>query len=109
MDDQEWWVDAVKGAKTLSDIECVFRNLWPGLFPKPFRKTLFDFPDVVIHTGETAVKKHPLYGATKFRWEKRFVHTFDCLTQSEARYLLKTENADRIRNKIAEAEQERDR
>lgn len=42
-------------------------------------------------------------------WEKRFVHTFDCLTQSEARYLLKTENADRIRNKIAEAEQEGNR
>jgi len=42
-------------------------------------------------------------------WEKRFLHTFDCLTQSEARYLLKTENADRVRNKIAEAEQEGNR
>jgi len=38
-------------------------------------------------------------------WEKRFGHAFDSLTQSEARYLLKTENADRIRNKIIEAEQ----
>lgn len=271
MDDQEWWVKAVKGAKTLSDIEFVFRSLWPGLFPKPFRKPLFDFPDVVIHAGETAVKKHPLYGAAKLGdeeaaselindtfnpeviealrtllhgrsptlisahamegegvnaipealaekiaeklefkvdsgiiqtntvghtgadgfgrlarqplfdgdviagqeylivddfigmggtianlkgyielnggvvigattltgkpysakiapdrnilqelrdkhgkeledWrENRFVHTFDCLTQSEARYLLKTENADRVRNKIAEAEQEGNR
>jgi hypothetical protein len=43
----------------------VFRSLWPGLFPKPFRKPLFDFPDVVIHAGETAVKKHPLYVAAK--------------------------------------------
>ena len=39
-------------------------------------------------------------------WKERFAHTFDCLTQSEARYILKTENADRVRNKIAEAEQE---
>jgi len=38
-------------------------------------------------------------------WQERFGHTFDSLTQSEARYLLKTENADRIRNKIATAEQ----
>jgi hypoxanthine phosphoribosyltransferase len=271
MDDQEWWVNAVKDAKTLSDIEFVFRSLWPGLFPKPFRKPLFDFPDVVIHAGETAVKKHPLYEAAKTGdaeaasdlindtfnpdaiealkallhgkkpilisahamegegvnaipetfaeklaeklglevesgivqtnivghtgsdgfgrlarqplfdgdvmegkeylivddfigmggtianlkgyielkggivigataltgkpystkiapdrnllqelrdkhgkeledwWKERFAHTFDCLTQSEARYILKTENADRVRNKIAEAEQEGNR
>lgn len=271
MDDQEWWVNAVKDAKTLSDIEFVFRSLWPGLFPKPFRKPLFDFPDVVIHAGETAVKKHPLYEAAKTGdaeaasdlindtfnpdaiealkallhgkkpilisahamegegvnaipetfaeklaeklglevesgivqtnivghtgsdgfgrlarqplfdgdvmegkeylivddfigmggtianlkgyielkggivigataltgkpysakiapdrnllqelrdkhgkeledwWKEKFAHTFDCLTQSEARYILKTENADRVRNKIAEAEQEGNR
>lgn len=42
-------------------------------------------------------------------WKERFSHTFDCLTQSEARYILKTENADRVRNKIAEAEQEGNR
>jgi hypothetical protein len=42
-------------------------------------------------------------------WKERFVHTFDCLTQSEARYLLKTENTERVRNKIAEAEQEGNR
>lgn len=41
-------------------------------------------------------------------WQKRFGHTFDSLTQSEARYLLKTEDADRIRNRIAETEQEGD-
>lgn len=271
MDDQEWWVNAVKGAKTLSDIEFVFRSLWPGLFPKPFRNPLFDFPDVVIHADEKAVKKHPLYEAAKTGdaeaasdlihdtfnpdaiealrtllngrkpilisahamegegvnaipetfaeklaeklglevgsgivqtnivghtgsdgfgrlarqplfdgdvtegkeylivddfigmggtianlkgyielkggvvigataltgkpysakiapdrnllqemrdkhgkeledwWKERFSHTFDCLTQSEARYILRTENADRVRNKIAEAEQEGNR
>ena len=42
-------------------------------------------------------------------WQEKFGHAFDCLTQSEARYLLKTENADRVRSKIAEAEQEGNR
>jgi len=108
MDDQEWWVNAVKDAKTLSDIEFVFRSLWPGLFPKPFRKPLFDFPDVVIHRA-TALTGKPY--STKIApdrnllqelrdkhgkeledwWKERFAHTFDCLTQSEARYILKTE------------------
>lgn len=37
-------------------------------------------------------------------WKDRFGHTFDCLTQSEARYLERTANADTIRNRIAEAE-----
>ncbi len=271
MDDQTWWLKAVKSAKTLSDIELVFRRLWPGAFPKPSRRPLLDFPDVVIHAGETAVKKHPLYEAAKTGdaeaaadlindtfnpdaiealrvlldgrkpilisahamegggvnaipetfaeklaeklgldvesgivqtnivghtgsdgfgrlarqpqfdgavkegkeyfivddfvgmggtianlkghieskggivlgataltgkpysakmapdrnllqelrdkhgkeledwWKERFAHSFDCLTQSEARYILKTENADRVRSKIAEAEQEGDR
>ncbi len=65
MDEKEWWVKAVQEAKSLSDIEIVFRRLWPGLFPKPFRKPLFDFPDVIIHTTETSVKKHPFYTAAK--------------------------------------------
>ena len=38
-------------------------------------------------------------------WQENFGHSFDCLTQSEARYLACTENADTIRNRIAEAEQ----
>lgn len=41
-------------------------------------------------------------------WQERFGHVFDSLTQSEARYLACTENADTIRNRIAEAEQARD-
>jgi len=65
MNDQKWWVKAIKDAKTLSDVELVFRSLWPRLFPKPFRKPLFDFPDIVIHASETSVKKHPLYAAAK--------------------------------------------
>ncbi|MGD9973184.1 MAG: phosphoribosyltransferase [Desulfatirhabdiaceae bacterium] len=38
-------------------------------------------------------------------WQERFGHAFDSLTQSEARYLLKTGSADRIREKIVAAEQ----
>lgn len=38
-------------------------------------------------------------------WQDRFGHAFDCLTQSEARYLERTENADIIRDRIAAQEQ----
>ena len=37
-------------------------------------------------------------------WQGRFGHSFDCLTQSEARYLERTEDADIIRSRIAAAE-----
>lgn len=36
-------------------------------------------------------------------WEQQFGFGLDCLTESEARYLLNTPDVDRIRNKIAEA------
>lgn len=38
-------------------------------------------------------------------WHDRFGHTFDALTESEARYLAKTPDADTIRTRIAQAEQ----
>ena len=38
-------------------------------------------------------------------WYRRFGHTFDCLTQSEARYLARSQDADTIRNRLATAEQ----
>jgi len=38
-------------------------------------------------------------------WEAKFGHRFDCLTQSEARYLARTPNADTLRDRIAQAEQ----
>lgn len=37
-------------------------------------------------------------------WQRRFGHDFDCLTQSEARYLERTADADTIRSRLAEAE-----
>ena len=38
-------------------------------------------------------------------WLSRFGHTFDCLTQSEARYLERTADANTIRNRVIAAEQ----
>jgi hypothetical protein len=38
-------------------------------------------------------------------WVGRFAHTFDALTESEARYLARTETADSIRNRIAAIQQ----
>ena len=38
-------------------------------------------------------------------WEGKFGHSFDLLTQSEARYLARSKDADTIRDRIAAAEQ----
>ncbi len=38
-------------------------------------------------------------------WQERFAHAFDALTESEARYLARTEDADTVRNRIVAAEQ----
>ena len=37
-------------------------------------------------------------------WRERFGHAFDCLTQSEARYLARSPDVDTIRNRLAAAE-----
>ena len=39
-------------------------------------------------------------------WQEHFGHSFDCLTQSEARYLTRSPDVDTIRNKLAAAKQE---
>lgn len=38
-------------------------------------------------------------------WQERFGYGFDCLTQSEARYLERSPDADTIRNRLAQEEQ----
>ncbi len=43
--------------------------------------------------------------AAEHWWLERFGHAFDALTQSEARYLAHTEDFERIRDRIAAAEQ----
>lgn len=37
-------------------------------------------------------------------WQDKFSHSFDCLTQSEARYLARTEDVNTIRNRLATEE-----
>ena len=39
-------------------------------------------------------------------WREHFGHTFDCLTQSECRYLARSPDVDTIRNRLAEAQQD---
>ena len=39
-------------------------------------------------------------------WRERFGHSFDCLTQSEARYLARSPDADTIRDRLAAAMRE---
>ena len=41
-------------------------------------------------------------------WRDQFGHSFDCLTQSEARYLERSPNAETIRSRLAAAKQEGD-
>lgn len=40
-------------------------------------------------------------------WQTRFGFSYACLTSSEARYLIRTPSADRIRNRIVAAVEER--
>ncbi len=56
---------------------------------------------------ETQLKELRLKHGNEFEhwWIERFGHSFDSLTQSEARYLSRSENADTIRNRIIAAEQ----
>ena len=39
-------------------------------------------------------------------WREHFGHSFDCLTQSEARYLARSPDVDTIRSRLAEAQQD---
>lgn len=42
-------------------------------------------------------------------WNDRFGHAFDCLTESEGRYLARSEDAQRVRDQLAAAERQGDR
>ena len=57
-------------------------------------------------TGETLDQLRKSHGAELEQWwEGRFAHAFDALTESEARYLARTPDADTVRNRIVAAEQ----
>jgi len=61
---------------------------------------------LTISTLEQLRQKHG--NTLEHWWQQRFGFGLDCLTESEARYLLHTPNVDRIRNQIIEASQARD-
>lgn len=54
-------------------------------------------------TGETLERLRGKHGEFESWWQTRFGYGFDRLTESEARYLVRAEDADTIRNRIAEA------
>ena len=49
------------------------------------------------------------YADLEFWWKDYFGYGFDCLTESEARYLERSPNVDTIRNRVTAAEQEGNR
>lgn len=53
------------------------------------------------HQLETLRRKH---GPLEAWWKVRFGYGFDCLTESEARYLSRAPDADTIRDRLASAE-----
>ena len=79
---------------------------------KPPRTAWGNFPDVLIHASESAVKQHPAYKAAKaghgpsatILVNDTMSDAFDALTESEARYLARTETIDAIRNRIADSQ-----
>ena len=70
-----------------------------GLTGKPYSAKLNPTPEQLDELRQ----KH----GTEFEgwWRERFGHAFDCLTQSEARYLARSPDADTIRSRLAAAEQ----
>ncbi len=57
-------------------------------------------------TGDTLQQLRNAHGAELERWwQARFAHAFDALTESEARYLARTPDADTVRDRIVAAEQ----
>ena len=56
-------------------------------------------------TNETLNALKVKYGNFESWWREQFGFDFDALTESEGRYLLRAEDADTIRNRLAEAKQ----
>ena len=56
-------------------------------------------------TNETLNALRVKYGNLESWWREQFGFGFDALTESEGRYLLRAEDADTIRNRLAEAKQ----
>jgi hypothetical protein len=64
------------------------------------------YSSILALTDETLIALRAKHGNLENEWRERFGFGFDGLTESEARYLLKAEDADTIRNRLAAAAQE---
>lgn len=62
------------------------------------------YSSILALTDETLTALRAKHGNLENWWRERFGFGFDGLTESEARYLLRAEDADTIRNRLAEAE-----
>ena len=65
------------------------------------------------YSAKLALSEHTLNAlrdrhgpALEIWWRQTFGYGFDCLTESEARYLLRAEDADTVRTRIAQARSE---
>jgi hypothetical protein len=59
-------------------------------------------------TDETLKALRIKHGNLEPWWREQFGFGFDALTESEARYLIRAEDADTIRNRLVEAQQKGD-
>lgn len=63
------------------------------------------YSSILAINSETLTSLRLKHGDIEPWWKSTFGFGFDALTESEARYLLKAENADIIRTRLAEAQQ----
>ena len=80
------------------DCACRFRS-WPASTRNSAKLALSD-----EQLGELRHK----HGGLENWWRERYGFGFEALTQSEARYLARTADADTIRNRVAAAGQGQD-
>lgn len=63
-----------------------------------------DYSAILALSGDRLNELREKHGKIENWWQERFGFGFDCLTASEARYLIRTENSDTIRERIGAAD-----
>lgn len=66
------------------------------------------YSSILALTDETLKALRIKHGNLEPWWREQFGFGFDALTESEARYLIRAEDADTIRNRLVEAQQKGD-
>ena len=78
-------------------------NAYAGLTGKPYSAKLNPSKEQLYELGQKYGKDFEKW------WREHFGHAFNCLTQSEARYLARSPDVDTIRDRLAAAECKGDR